>query len=238
MDATWARIGSAQTLRVLLVQWPTDVLARYGDRIHSERAAGVALELLDASAMLTRLAIDGIDIGARFDVPAAAWDSVVSDDSWYAFNDVHAVLAFAGANRMADARAVVRTLERVAADRSDGRRTNVAMTADVGLPVARAAIAHFDGDHDRVVSTLLPIRRITARFGGSHAQSAIAAGHHDLARALVDERLVLRPTSTFGLDRRAVLAGSLGDAARAADARAATADYRARFSSAISSSRG
>jgi tetratricopeptide (TPR) repeat protein len=223
-----------------------DVLGLYDERIHHDRAGGVALELLDASALLMRLAIDGVDVGGRFGPLANAWEAVVDDESWYVFNDFHAVLAFAGAGRMDDARAVVRTLERVAAVRRGGVRTNVTMTADVGLPVARAAIAHFDGDHADVVSTLLPIRRIIARLGGSHAQrdlvarmlihSTLAAGRHDLARALIDERLALRPTSTFGLDRRASLAATVGDAATADAARAAAAAHRARFASAITSS--
>jgi hypothetical protein len=42
-------------------------------------------------------------------------------------------------------------------------------------------------------------------------QVTIRSGRHDLARALLDERLALRPTSTFALDRRTVL----GEPARA-----------------------
>ena len=192
-----------------------DVLALYDERIHNTGSAGVSLELLDASALLARLAIDGVDTEGRFGPLASAWESRVSADPWYSFNDFHAVVALAGAGRIDDANAVVARLEHVAAGDPDPRRTNVMMTTDVGLPVSRAAIAFFEGRDSDVVDTLLPIRRIITRFGGSHAQrdlparmlvqAAIRAGRHDLARALLDERLALRPNSTFALDRRTAL---------------------------------
>jgi hypothetical protein len=193
-----------------------DVLRLYDERIHNADSAGVPLEMLDASALLARLAIDGIDTGGRFGPLASAWEAQLQDEPWYSFNDFHAVIAFAGAGRMADANAVVTRLEKVAANRPDPRRTNLMMTTDVGLPASKAAVAFFEGNDNEVVDLLLPIRRILNRFGGSHAQrdlparllvqAAIRAGRHDLAQALLDERLALRPTSTFALDRRAVLA--------------------------------
>jgi hypothetical protein len=116
------------------------------------------------------------------------------------------------------------------------------MTADVGLPAAQATIAYFEGDADRIVSTLLPIRRISNRFGGSHAQrdllarmlvqAAIDSGQHDLARALVDERLMLLQSSTFALDRRAVLAANAGDSRAAGAASDLAVSCRDRFAAA------
>lgn len=197
-----------------------DVLRVYDERIHHAGSAGVPLEMLDASALLARLAIDEVDTGDRFGPLASAWLSRVQDEPWYSFNDFHAVVALAGAGRMADAAAMVARLEAVAASAPDPRRTNVSMTTEVGLPVSRAAVAFFEGHDAEVVATLLPIRRSFARFGGSHAQrdlparllvqSAIRCGRHDLARALLDEQLALRPTGTFALDRRAQLVGTAG----------------------------
>lgn len=196
-----------------------DVLAIYDERIHHADSAGVPLEMLDASALLARLAIDGIDTGGRFGQLADAWSTRVTEAPWYPFNDYHAVIAMAGAGRLDDARAVVARLEHTAAEPPDPSRTCRMMAADVGLPVSKAAIAFFDGDHDTVVDTLLPIRRIFGRFGGSHAQrdlparilvqSAIASGRHRLALALLDERLALRPTSGFARPRRDMVAAQL-----------------------------
>ena len=55
--------------------------------------------MLDASALLWRLLLDGVDTGDRFAVLAEAWAPKVADTPWYAFNDLHAVMALAGADR-------------------------------------------------------------------------------------------------------------------------------------------
>jgi tetratricopeptide (TPR) repeat protein len=192
-----------------------DVLRLYDERIHHADSAGVPLEMLDASALLARLAIDGVDTGGRFGPLASAWENLGGDEPWYSFNDFHAVIALAGAGRIADANTVIARLENLATSHPDPRRTNLMMTADVGLPASRAAVAFFEEDDTAVVDNLLPIRRILSRFGGSHAQrdlparmlvqAAIRSGQHNLARALLDERLALRPTSTFALARRTIL---------------------------------
>ena len=87
------------------------------------------------------------------------------------------------------------------------------MTARAGLPAARAIVAQAEGRHDDVVAELLPVRRRLITFGGSNAQrdvlqrtlvdSAILAGHDDLAAALLRERRAARPTSAFVRDRQA-----------------------------------
>jgi hypothetical protein len=81
------------------------------------------------------------------------------------------------------------------------------MTADVGLPTSRAVVAFAEGRWDDVVAELAPRRRWFNRFGGSHAQrdvlqrtlleAAIRGDQHDLARALVSERLAVRPSSAY-----------------------------------------
>ena len=207
---------------------PDEALAVYDARIHHANSAGVVLEMLDASALLWRLLLDGIDTGARWDPLADAWVAHGCDRSWYAFNDVHAVMALAGAGRSDDARSVIDRLARLAVDTGHAGTSNRAMTADVGLPASRAVLAFAEGRHRDVLADLLPIRGHLARFGGSHAQrdalqrtaleSAIASGEHDLARALVRERLSLRESSVYARLRQARLAAAAGDpaAARAA----------------------
>ena len=57
------------------------------------------IEMLDASALLWRLHLDGIDTGGRFGPLAEAWAPKAGGQAWYAFNDLHATMAFAGAGR-------------------------------------------------------------------------------------------------------------------------------------------
>lgn len=182
----------------------TEVLSIYDREVHNDASAGLALEMLDASAMLWRLHLDGLETGGRFGPLAAAWAKADSAP-WYAFNDLHAVVAYVGAGQRDEAQRVVQRLEAFVAEGIDS--SNLAMTAEVGLPAARAIVAFGDERWSDVVDELLPIRRRSHRFGGSHAQrdllqrtlleAAIRDGRTDLARALVSERLAVRPTSAY-----------------------------------------
>jgi tetratricopeptide (TPR) repeat protein len=219
-----------------------EALAIYDAQVHNEASARVPLEMLDASALLWRLVLDGVDTGGRFAPLADAWQGHFGGDSWYVFNEMHAVVALTGAGRLDDARAVVDDLTRYVAAAPADAPSNVMMTADVGLPASRAIVAFAEGRHDDVVDELLPIRAHFQRFGGSHAQrdllqrtltdAAIRSGRRDLARALVNERLSQRDTSVYGLIRLASLlrAGGEDDAATATERRAA--EHKAVFAAA------
>ena len=200
---------------------PSAALAIYDREIHHEASAGVPLELLDATAMLWRLHLDGIDTGARFPAVADAWSNAVDAERWYAFNDVHAVLAYVGAGRLRDAEELVEQMAGYVNGDAQGPpavRSNVAMTVEIGLPVSRALVAYGRGDWSEVVSQLAPIRRRLHVFGGSHAQrdvvqrtlldAALRDGRLDLARALVAERLAVRPNSEYAARQQARLAAA------------------------------
>jgi hypothetical protein len=209
-----------------------EVLSIYDQHLHNADAAGVPLEMLDASALLWRLRLDGIDPGARFSELADAWASRTADEPWYVFNDLHAVMAFVGAGRFADASTVIAKLERGAPAGRTGV-SNEVMTAEVGLPASRAIVAFAQERHDDVVDLLAPVRRQLHRFGGSHAQrdvlqrtlleSALRSGRYEFAAELIAERLGERESSVYGWARRRQLSAALGDetTARAAAERAA-----------------
>lgn len=180
------------------------VLALYDGPIRVGRSK-VVLDMIDAAALLWRLHLRGIELGARWDEIADTW-APLAEDGFYAFNDAHAVMAFAGANRwdLVDA-TLAAQLRRI-----EGRGSNAAMTREVGLPVCRALAAFGRGDYASTVDLLRPVRNIAARFGGSHAQrdlldltlieAARRDGQHSLVRALAHERLALKPESP--LNRR------------------------------------
>ena len=114
-----------------------DALALYDARVHNSESAGVPIEMLDASALLWRLFLDGDDTGERFGPLADAWATRSGDVPWYAFNDLHAVMAFVGAGRFDDASVVIERLDRYVAAGGGPEVTNVAMTAEIGLPASR-----------------------------------------------------------------------------------------------------
>jgi tetratricopeptide (TPR) repeat protein len=206
------------------------VLELYDTRIRPVQTP-VALEMVDATALLWRLALRGVDVGTRFEPLAAAWRPI-ANEGFYAFNDCHATMALVGAKDFAAADSVVTSLERAA--RESG--TNAMMSREVGAPFARAIVAFGRGDYETAIPLLTAIRPHANRFGGSHAQrdivhltlveAALRAGQLSLARALVAERTELKRTSPFNwrLTARVLAAqGRADDARRAAE----TADLRA-----------
>lgn len=219
-----------------------EVLSVHDRRVHHVGSDGVPLELLDASALLWRLHLVGVECGPRFAAVADAWDIETRVTPWYVFNDVHAVMALCGADRLDEARKVLDRLAGSATDPHTGP-TNRMMTAEVGLPVARALVAHSEGRHDDVLADLLPIRRRLRTFGGSDAQrdvvhqtvldAAVRAGRADLAAALVRERLSLRPTSVVGWTARARLADAAGDDTARASALEAVDRHRVGWAAAV-----
>jgi hypothetical protein len=176
------------------------VLALFDGPIYGARSR-VMLDMVDASAMLWRLHLRGIDVGARWDVVADAWEPV-ADQSIYAFNDVHAMMAFVGADRRASAlRLIAAQNEAMMAEHSD----NATFTREVGHPVALAIQAFGDGNYGETVRQLRSVRNIAHRFGGSHAQrdvldltlieAALRSGRQALAQALSAERAAVKPHS-------------------------------------------
>jgi hypothetical protein len=205
------------------------VLDLYDRRIRPTPSQ-VPLEMIDASAMLWRLELRGAEVGDRWERLADCW-APFAEHAYYAFNDAHAVMAFVGAQRFDQADRVIAALERSA----QGTGTNAMMSRDVGLPLARGLIAFGKQDYADCIDSMLPIRAIADRFGGSHAQrdlihltiveAALRSGCQRLARALVAERTQLKPTSSSNWQLAARSLDISGDAEGAAKARE-TADSR------------
>jgi hypothetical protein len=154
----------------------------------------IVLEMIDASAMLWRLQLRGIDVGDRWNALADRW-AAVSQQSTYAFNDWHAMMAFVGAGRDDDAKALLAAQDEVL---RCGDNDNVGFLRDVGQDATRAVHAFAAGRYDETVRRLRPLRSRAHRFGGSHAQrdlidltlieAARLDGQSLLADALVRER--------------------------------------------------
>ena len=185
--------------------------------------SSVAMEMVDGSALLWRLMLRGVDVGSRWQPLADAWKPL-AQDGFYAFNDVHAVMALVGAGRWIEVDATVETLSRAAA----GSGTNALMSREVGLPIARALAAFGRGDYGATIDELLPARAHAHLFGGSHAQrdivqltlveAALRAGRAPLARALAAERTGVKRSSPFNwqLTARALAAAGLHEDSRRA----------------------
>jgi tetratricopeptide (TPR) repeat protein len=179
----------------------------------------VLLEWIDASALLWRLKLEGVDAGARWQSVAKSWERT-ADDGFYAFNDLHAIMAFLGAGRSRDVERALAAMRRVAAGDSD----NAYMTRAVGLPLAEALVAFDAGKYAETVEKIGAVRGIAQRFGGSHAQrdiltltllhAAIRGGMKPVAEAIAAERVMHKPESPWAraLSRRAQGLGTMAAA--------------------------
>ncbi len=192
-------------------------LAIYDRVLHHDASEDVAFELLDASALLWRLHLEGQPVGDRWRPLADAWGRSLAP-GYYPFNDMHATMSFLGAGDLERARDLVANLEAVV-EKGNRETTSWVMTSRVGLPVCRSLVAFGDGAYQQVLDELWPIQARLHEFGGSHAQrdavertlleAAIRAPRADLAQALLSERLGLRPASTYTWSKYAeVLAGA------------------------------
>ena len=156
--------------------------------------------MIDASAMLWRMHLRGVDVGDRWQAVADAWEPHAGAGN-YAFNDAHAAMAFVGAGRK-DALAKVIEAQKEAMQR-DG--DNAMFTRKVGHPVVLAIKAFGDRNYADALWRLREVRNIAHRFGGSHAQrdvldltlieAALRSGQQSVATALAAERLATRPKS-------------------------------------------
>ncbi|WP_068809175.1 tetratricopeptide repeat protein [Thauera phenolivorans] len=176
-----------------------EVLALFDGPIHGARST-VALDLVDAASLLWRLQLRGTDLGVRWQTVADGWTPLAGAGN-YAFNDLHAAMAFVGAGRADALEAVISAQQAAMAGEGD----NAAFTRAVGHPLVLAIRDFGAGRYAECAERIRDVRGIAHRFGGSHAQrsvldltlleAALRGGQQALARALAAERLALRPHS-------------------------------------------
>ncbi|HTM61722.1 MAG TPA: tetratricopeptide repeat protein [Burkholderiales bacterium] len=123
-------------------------------------------DLIDASSLLWRLQLGGVDVGTRFAALAERW-APFAEDAFCAFNDVHAMMAFASARRWTLAESLLAAQSRRIAR---GWGINNDMTKLVGLPASRALQAFMRGQPARAEALLRGLPPVAHRLGGSHAQ--------------------------------------------------------------------
>jgi len=139
-------------------------LALYDERIRAGGSVEVA-DLIDASALLWRVQLQGSGTGRRACALADAWAPHI-DDRFCSFNDLHAMLAFVAARDWRRAKRLERRL--AAAQKLSTRHAET--TRQLGLPACRALMAHGRGDDALAVSLLAALPPLARRLGGSHAQ--------------------------------------------------------------------
>ncbi|MGD9981746.1 MAG: tetratricopeptide repeat protein [Hyphomonadaceae bacterium] len=178
------------------------VLKLFDEKVRPNADAQIVLEWLDASALLWRLHLEGVDVGDRFEKLAKCWERA-GEDAFYAFNDLHAIMAFLGAGRTIEAERTLKAMRAAAADTGD----NAYMARKIGLPLVEAFVAFEAGRYGECVEKIAATRGVAQRFGGSHAQrdilsltalhAALRGGFAATAEAFAAERLAHKPQSPW-----------------------------------------
>ena len=197
----WAAARSAQweshhmwwhvALFMLPLRRPHGALTIYDLRLQDESVAG----MIDASALLWRLHLARAAVGERFAALAERWADR-AEDAFCAFNDLHAMMAFVGAERWARARLRLRAQQRRLMRLSGA---NHDMTRLVGYPASRALAAFGRGDYSTAEALLRALPPVAHRVGGSHAQRDVL----QLTQAAAAARAPARGhTHAFALPQR------------------------------------
>ena len=165
----------------------------------------LSIGLVDVTAMLWRLKLLGLDVTDRFMAAAQAWSTKSAEAGFYAFNDLHAALAFVGAGQTPQVAQLEQAMQRALASDSEASRM---MSEQIGLPLIRGVLAYAAGNWGEACEHLGGVRDVAHRFGGSHAQRDIinltlldAAQRDDnraLVRHLMNERQMAKPKGVLG----------------------------------------
>lgn len=182
-------------------------LAIYDGPLREERSQ-IALDMVDASALLWRLVLLDCDVSDRWDELAQAWEQH-ADGKHYPFNDWHAVMAYLGSGRH---QAVEKVANNIRACRDNDSEVSH-WAWETGLPLIEGFTAFWRGDYRKATEHLHSARYIANTFGGSHAQrdlidwtlaeAAVRGNLTGLAEAMANERLAIKPHST--VNRRLLL---------------------------------
>jgi tetratricopeptide (TPR) repeat protein len=202
------------------------VLQLYDDQVRRQRNDEY-LDVTNAVSLLWRLEQANVDVGARWQELADQARGHVGDHA-LVFADLHYLMAIAAAG---DADGMERFMDSCSRFAVADGGTEASVMAEVGLPLARAVLAHRRGAYGEVVDLLLPLRSEIKRIGGSHAQRdlfdqlLIDAAHrgnrlHD-ASSLLAERTARRPLNIWAWREYAAVLGSIGTPAAAAASRRA-----------------
>jgi len=188
----------------------------YFDKAQFDRALNIVDEVLvsgsenilsinDVTSILWRLYLNDVDVKDRFTRIAQEWKkSLEMEAGFYAFNDVHAALAFAATGDTESIQRLIYVM-RLAADQVT---TNAMVTSQAGIALVEGIQAFAQGYYGEAIRQLEPARDDAQRMGGSHAQrdiitltlieSALRLGDMRLAQHYISERTTLKEKSPLG----------------------------------------
>jgi len=158
----------------LLNRQPDAAIAVYDDYLRNFDLDMVAalpdlyLDLQNASSLLIRLEMMGIDIGSRWTALAEICELRIEDTS-NAFSSAHYAAVLAADGRFDKAQLLIDNMRQPL----QSGLTVASSYSNAALPAAIAAVAHRKKEYRKVIDTLMPARFRLVQMGGSHAQREV-----------------------------------------------------------------
>lgn len=181
-------------------------LALYDHDIRADKTDDYR-DVSNAASLLSRLELDGIDVGDRWEELADLSEKRATDGS-LAFADLHYVLSLCGGERDDAAGKLIARMAKAKQDICESQR----IIAHPGLRMAQGVQAFARGEYANAWINLRDARTDLQQIGGSHAQrdvfqricieAAVRGGYLDAARTLLEERSSLRGGTFDGYAER------------------------------------
>jgi tetratricopeptide (TPR) repeat protein len=222
-EASWAHCNNFRfhvwwhrALMHLDLQDYDAALALYDADIRAEKTDDYR-DVANAASLLSRLELEGVDVGARWDELADLSERRATDGC-LAFADLHYLLALCGGGRDKAAAGLIARMAAARGEPSEARR----IIAHPGLHLAKGIQAFAQGEYSVAWLHLREGRGDSQQIGGSHAQrdifaritieAALRGGYMEAAETLLRDRIRQRANTADGYAERRL---SLIRAARA-----------------------
>lgn len=195
-----------------------EVLTLYDDRVRADRTDDYR-DISNATALLMRLELDGVDVGDRWD-ELADLAAARTEDGCLIFADLHYLLALTGGRRDAD---TARLIRRIRQDGMSGASEAARRMAAPGTEAALGLQAFGAGRYAEAFAYLARARHSMQLAGGSHAQrdvfermtidAGLRAGLLDPTERILDDRTARRGgrEDGYAAARRALISAGRRD---------------------------
>ena len=212
-EASWAHCNNFRfhvwwhrALMHLDLQEYDAALALYDADIRAERTDDYR-DVANAASLLSRLELEGVDVGARWDELADLSERRATDGC-LAFADLHYLLALCGGGRDQAAAGLIARMAQAKGETAEARR----IIAHPGLHLAKGIQAFAQGEYSMAWLHLREGRGDSQQIGGSHAQrdifaritieAALRGGYMDAAETLLRDRTKQRAQIADGYTER------------------------------------
>lgn len=164
-------------------------------------------DIANAASLLSRLDLDGVDVGQRW-IELADLSEKRASDGCLAFADLHYMLSLCGGERQDAAAGLISRMASAKSELCETQR----IIAHPGLRIATGMQAFASGEYATAWLNLRDARADLKAIGGSHAQrdvfqrvcieAAIRGGYLDAAENLLQERSIQRNSTLDGYAAR------------------------------------